>query len=65
MIKLELPDEMVQIIGVALDHMPHGQVRRTVDEIQRQINAQAQEPSDQVKTNGKAEMFEEQLPAQG
>jgi len=40
MLKFELPEQMVAIIGQALDKMPYGLVKATVDELQRQINEQ-------------------------
>lgn len=49
MIKLELPDQMVAIIGECLGNGPHKIVASVITEIQRQITAQQQAPPEPPK----------------
>ena len=58
MFKFELSEQMVVVIGRALEQMPYGVVRATIEELQRQINAQRQ-PSAPINTNGNAVRCEE------
>lgn len=48
MLKFELPPEMVAVIGKALGAQPHDAVRATIDELQKQINAQQQPPLEEA-----------------
>jgi hypothetical protein len=46
MLELKLPDQMVAIIMRTLGRQPHDDVRQTIDEIARQVNAQRQMPQE-------------------
>ena len=42
MLKFDVTEQMIQVIGRALGQMPHDIARPVIDELQRQINAQQQ-----------------------
>jgi hypothetical protein len=48
MLKFELSEAMVNIIGRALGAQPHDAVRATIEELQKQINAQ-QKPVEPIE----------------
>ncbi len=49
MLKFELSEQHVAIIGRALGQLPHDAVRATIDEMQKQIDAQRQNKDEQKK----------------
>lgn len=54
MLKFELSEQMVQVIGQLLDNAPHKIARPIIDELQRQVNEQQAPPpnSAAVRLNG-------------